>query len=149
MNTRRTDDPSLRNAESQREWQLQERALREEREGIEASDDPEVADYRRIAHALRRPLPERLPSNFAFQMAQLVARLPKVSRLDLRLERWLVRGLVGAMVLGGGVATAVYGRDWLAALEAGGSGAGKWIVAAGACLLLTWGMQGWRAFRQE
>ena len=47
----------------EREWQLQERALRDERTG--RAGDPDIAAYRRVARALRQPQPDRLPSNFA------------------------------------------------------------------------------------
>ncbi len=148
MNTRRTDQPPARDAGLEREWQLQERALHEERTGAAPPEDPAVADYRRIVHALRRPLPERLPSNFAYQVARLAARLPKASRLDLRLERWLVRGLVVALSLGALVAAARYGRDWVRTIETAGPATTGWLGLLAACLLLTWGMQGWRALRR-
>lgn len=139
----------------EREWALQERARSEERASGERAghdaggDEPELAAYRRIARALRQPPAERLPSNFAWQVAQLAARLPRASRLDLRLEGWLVRSLVAAMVLGGLGAAAFYGTDWLRALDATGA-AGNWILLVAACVGLSWlpeGLRRWTAMR--
>lgn len=139
--------PSRIDAEA-REWDLQERALREARDGAQGdAPSPELAAYRRIAGALRVPPPERLPSNFAFQVAQLAARLPGARRLDTRLELWLVRSLVAAMGVGGVVVAAIYGAGWLHAVQS--TGAAGWAATLAACLLLTWGMQGWRALRHR
>lgn len=133
-----------------REWELQERARSDVRDGLAGDAVPgDFAAYRRIAHALRTPQPERLPSNFAFQVAQVAARLPKASRLDLRLEQWLVRSLVAAMVVGGLVVAAIYGAGWLHALDATGTGMAGWAATAALCLLLTWGMQSWRALAER
>jgi len=132
-----------------REWALQERAFSEERASEEraghatGSDEPGLTEYRRIARALRQPPADRLPSNFAWQVAQLAARLPHPSRLDLRLEGWLVRSLVAAMVLGGLAVAALYGLDWLRALDATGS-AGNWMMLVAACVGLSWLPEGWR-----
>jgi hypothetical protein len=52
----------------EREWNLQERALREERLHA-AAGDPDVAAYRRIVRTLREPLPDALPTNFAASVA--------------------------------------------------------------------------------
>ncbi len=148
MNKRIPENDPSRIQIDAREWSLQERAMHEARTATRGETaDPELAAYQRIAGALRTPPPERLPSNFAYQMAQLAARLPKASRLDLRLEQWLVRGLVAAMVLGGVVVAVIYGANWLRTLESTGTGAGGWAATVAACLLLTWGMQGWRALR--
>ena len=149
MNSRRPGHDPSHAAGTADEWALQERAMHDVRAGAgDGAEDPDLAAYRRIARALRTPPAGRLPSNFAFQVAQLAARLPRVSRLDLRLERWLVRSLVAAMALGALVVAAVYGMGWLRTLESTGAGAGGWVGALAACLLLTWSMQGWRALRR-
>lgn len=136
----------------EREWQLQERALREERAGLAGAADPELASYRRIAQALRRAPDERLPSNFAYVVADLAARGMRAARLDTRLEQGLVRALVAVMALGAVVVGVLFGRDWLAALDAYGAGTSAWLAAAVACVGLTWGMEGlrrWRVSRQR
>lgn len=144
MNRRRRQD-----ADFEHEWALQERALSGERTGQERAghdaggDEPGIAEYRRIIRALRRPPAARLPSNFAWQVAQLAAKLPRASRLDLRLERWLVRGLVTAMVLGAAVVFALYGVEWLQALDATGT-AGNWVLLVATCVVLSWLPEGVR-----
>ena len=148
MNSRRPGhDPSHADGTAD-EWALQERAMRDVRAGAgDGAEDPDLAAYRRIARALRTPPAGRLPSNFAFQVAQFAARLPRASRLDLRLERWLERSLAAAMALGALVVGGVYGMDWLRTLESTDPGVAGWVGALAACLLLTWGMQGLRAPR--
>lgn len=150
MNKRIPEAQPLQGDADAREWALQERARHDARAGARGHvEDPDLDAYQRIAQALRTPPAERLPSNFAFQVAQLAARLPKASRLDLRLEQWLVRGLVATMVLGGVVVAAIYGGSWLGTLESSGVGAGGWVATLLACVLLTWGMQGWRLLQHR
>lgn len=150
MNTRppwESDSPMDTDA---REWELQERARSDVRDAIAADAVPgDFAAYRRIAQALRTPPPERLPSNFAFQVAQIAARAPDLRRFDRRLEQWLVRGLLAALVVGTLVVGMVYGGSWLRALDATGTGVTGWLGTAVACVALTWGMQGWRALLQR
>lgn len=146
MNTRPPWEDPLRIDADAREWELQERARSDVREGIAGDAVPgDFAAYRRIARALRTPPPERLPSNFAFQVAQLAARAPDLRRVDLRLEQWLVRSLLVVLAAGALVVAVIYGGGWLRALDATGTGVAGWLGTAAACLLLTWGMQGWRA----
>ena len=129
----------------EREWQLQERARRDERG--ELAGDPDIAAYRRVARALRQPQPDRLPSNFAYTVAALAERGLRAARLDTRLEQALVRALVAVMVLGALVVAVLFGRDWLAALDAFGTGASGWVATAVACVALTWGVEGLRRWR--
>ena len=139
------DTPSHTDADA-REWDLQERARGDVRAGLAGDAVPgDFAAYRRIAQALRTPPPDRLPSNFAFEVAQRAARLPDARPADLRLEQWLVRALVVALGVGALVVAALYGGSWLRALDGTGTGAAGWVGTAAACALLTWGMQGWRA----
>ena len=50
----------------EREWQAQEHALQAERLGLDpAGDNARVRRYRLLARALRQPLPETLPGDFA------------------------------------------------------------------------------------
>jgi hypothetical protein len=122
----------------EREWQAQERALQEER--LHLTGDPRLAAYRRIARALRQPLPDALPADFARQLAARVGQVP----LDTRFEQGLVRGLAALLALSGAVAAALYGQSWLpaiaAALPASASGvAAHWLLALGACVGMSWG----------
>lgn len=133
------------------EWRLQERAkdALDAPDGDAASADGMLADYRRIARALRTAPAERLPSNFAWQMAQRVSRAYASSRLDLRLERWLVRGLAVALGLAGLVAALVYGAAWLRALAEAGHDAGAWVALVAACMAASWAPEALRHWRRD
>jgi len=125
----------------EREWQAQERALREERLGAMASGDPEIAAYRQVVRALSAPLPDELPSDFARAVAAQAARLP--ARADSELERWLVRSLVLAFVVSALYFVASDGGAWLRAslslLPAADLAAVRsWGLALGACVAMTW-----------
>lgn len=126
-----------------RDWELQERALRED------------AAYRQVAQALRRS-PGEPPADFAASVAASVAGLapaasahavtargPVSAAADGLFERWVLRA--GAAVLGVGLVYAIarFGdaaRDGFAAIVAllGGSTALNWLAAAGACVALSW-----------
>lgn len=57
------------------EWQAQEQALRAERLALsDAGDDERLSEYRQVARALRRPLADPLPTDFAERVAQRVRR---------------------------------------------------------------------------
>lgn len=140
------------------EWELQERArldagARMEAAGASAPPAGDVGDaraYARIAQALRAPLPERLPSNFAHVVAHAAETRARAARQATRMEQGLVRGLVAAMAVAGLVVTLLYARNWLAELDAAaGAGASGWALAAAACLLLTWAVQGRRTPRRN
>jgi hypothetical protein len=112
-----------------REWDLQERALRED------------AAYREVARALRRS-PGEPPADFAASVAALVAPAPAPAREDL-LEHWLLRAFAMVLAIAFISAIAHYGSLWLEGFEAiapllGGSTALNWAVAAGACVVLSW-----------
>lgn len=132
------------------EWAMQERARAQVRDGVDvecADASPEAASYHRIAQALRREPAGLLPSNFAYQLAQQASRQALPARLDMRVEQWLVRVLVAVMALGGGAAAVVYGSNWLRSVDRAASDAGGWVLVLAACMLMTWGLQGWRAWR--
>jgi hypothetical protein len=112
-----------------REWDLQERALRED------------AAYREVARALRRS-PGEPPEDFAASVAALVAPAPAPAREDL-LEHWLLRAFAMVLAIAFISAIAHYGSLWLEGFEAiapllGGSTALNWAAAAGACVALSW-----------
>lgn len=125
------------------EWQLQERAWREERDGASPSDDPALADYRRVARALREPMPPGLPADFA---ARVAMRAEARRRTAGRLEDVLTQLLLAALGIAGGVVAVRSGGTWLhevtALLPAQDLGLGlQWGVAILACLGLSWGME--------
>ncbi|MEJ7746941.1 MAG: hypothetical protein WKF61_09355 [Luteimonas sp.] len=121
------------------EWQAQERALREERErsGVPPTDS-RIAEYRLIARALRQPLPDLLPADFARDLAARVGHVP----LDTRLERWLMRLLVGAMVMSGLATALIYGAGWWQAVVDSvpqtSATTVNWIFAIAACMGGSW-----------
>jgi hypothetical protein len=120
----------------QREWEAQERALREERAGARSRSDADVAQYRLIARALSTPALSPLPSDFA---ARVVAK----SRVaDEGVEEWLERGLLVFLLLAGGVALSVYNGAWLQTLSFSVSEhaalsiqtLASWSIAVAACV---------------
>lgn len=120
-----------------REWQAQERALQAER--LHLSDtDPRLGSYRAIARALRQPLPDGLPADFARALAARLGRAP----LDTRVEQILLRGLVMLFGLSSAVVAAIYGQAWLpailAVLPASSPNAMHWLLAVGACVAMSW-----------
>jgi hypothetical protein len=147
MSIHRFEPPEPHPAEAtpfdEREWQLQERALREEREGSVAGDDPAVADYRKVARALRTPLDVELPADFA---ARVAARVAARHGAESRLEQVLTHALLGALALAAVVVSMQYGGNWLrdslALLPAGHWELGlQWGLAVVACLGLSWSME--------
>ena len=121
----------------EREWQAQEHALRDAREGV-ASTDPLARRYRAVVDALRAPLPDALPVDFAVQVMARAHDMP----LDARLEGSLVRTLATLLGLSGAVTAAIYGRQWLPAilgpLHLDTASAMNWALALGACMAMTW-----------
>ena len=123
------------------EWQMQERALREQRSGIAGGDDPVLAQYRQVAGALRQPSIGAPPPDFARAVAAAVAVASGAP--DMRLELLLLRTLCGLLGVSAIVAVVLYGGQWLpafaATLPAMATGtAFNWALALGACLCLSW-----------
>lgn len=130
----------------EREWQAQERALRDVREGA-ASTDPMALRYRKVAATLRAPLPDLLPSDFAAQVARLAeanAAAPATAQIpqDAGFEHTLLRGAIGVLGLGSAVVAAMYGRAWLAPtlelLQLDSAVAVNWALALAACVGVSW-----------
>ena len=132
MNNNRIDE---------REWRLQERALRDERMHADDATDPEIAAYRRIVRALREAPEDALPQDFAVQVAVRAAKLP--ARGEGTLERWLVRFLSVAFVVSALYFVANDGGQWLRASlsllpAADATALRSWGLALGACIAMTW-----------
>ena len=137
---------------NEREWQAQERALRDAREGL-ASTDPQALRYRKVADALRMPLPDALPADFASSVAALAehnARAPVPALVQAAqsgvLERGLLRAAIAVMGVGSAVVVAMYGAQWAPAFSSlwpamSGSSAG-WATLLVACLGVSLGAQG-------
>lgn len=129
------------------EWQLQERALREQRSGIAGGDDPLLAQYRQVARVLRQPSAGAPPADFARAVAAAVAAAP--ASPDTRLELLLLRALSGLLGVSAIVAAVLYGGQWLPAfaalLPATATGtAFNWVLALCACLGLSWSFGRWQ-----
>jgi hypothetical protein len=127
----------------EREWQLQERALQEERMGAVPGEDPVLADYRRVARALRSPMPPELPTDFA---AHVAARADRRRRAQGRLEEVLTQLLLAALGIAGASVVVESGSAWVRAaaelLPHRVLGLGlPWGLAIVACLGLSWSME--------
>jgi hypothetical protein len=129
----------------EREWQAQERALREVRAGAAprdaalGGDDALVARYRDVARALAVPPASGLHAGFATEVAQLAAK--RHAAPDAGLERGLLRMLVLAMALSSAVVVAVYGVQWWrASAQLLGTDALGWTIAVAACAALSWSL---------
>ncbi|MBT2746135.1 MULTISPECIES: hypothetical protein [unclassified Lysobacter] len=132
----RFDDPRIA-----REWELQERAQREERAGAPMDEaDPRLAQYRLLTRALRAPVMEPIAYGFAEQIAR---RAQALAAGNDRVERYLQQLLLAALVVAGAAMVWSSSANWWPALQAQvPSGSLSWGVLAGGCCLLTWGWEG-------
>jgi hypothetical protein len=137
-----------------REWDAQERALREERAGLKdrrAADGSSAAAgiYRLVARALRQPRLDPLPSDFATVTA---ARIEAATGAADFVEAWLERGLVLLLMLTGAAVVLSYSVEPLRALWAAlpesadvtSPPFGVWALAVAACVGLTWVVERWQ-----
>jgi hypothetical protein len=99
----------------QREWDLQEAAMRSERAGSAAVGDADVAQYRLVARALRMPELDAIPRDFAAQTAARALREARIANETV--ELWLARGLVALLLLAGAFAIRAYAGDSLLGLS--------------------------------
>ena len=142
--------PPFDDATHEREWLLQERAMRRERLHLDSiSDDPRTRRYRLLARALREPLPHALPANFAQQMAAQVAA-SRVRRIasGTRFEFVLLLALAIVLAVTAGAVVAIYGDTWLpsfvAILPAPHASANRWLLALVGCLGASWLLGRWQ-----
>ncbi len=156
MNTNHNDP---RNGIDEREWQAQERALRDARDGV-PSTDPLALHYRKVADALRAPLPDGLPADFASQVArraEAFARAPEPALVQSArsgmLERSLLRGAVAVFGVGSAVVVGIWGPAWIAPtasfLQLDSAAAVNWALALGACIGVTWMTDYLRRHREQ
>lgn len=109
-------DPRLSPPEEY-EWSLQERALADQRAGVDPTDgDASLGTYRLMAQLLAQPPEDQLPADFARRVARQVQ---PSARLDTRLERGLLGLLVVTMAVAGLAVVVIYGGAWLPALDQG------------------------------
>jgi len=131
----------------EREWLAQERARLEARNpGATPADDPMVARYRKLSHALRTPMDDALPADFAANVARLaqagiVVDAP-FEAPDPILERKLTGVFVGLFAVAAVVVAAMYGSQWLppilGLLHLDSAVAVNWAMALAACVGATW-----------
>lgn len=132
----------------EREWQAQERASRAARLHLAAADvDP---GYRRVAQVLRQAPPVALPADFASQLARRVG----ASAPDLRVERWLLRGVLLVLAVAVPVVLLRYGGTGTevaaAVFPALSQAAPGWMLALAGCVGLSWAMDaGRKALRRH
>ena len=143
------DTPPFDDAASEREWLAQERAMRRERLHLDpAGDDARSRRYRLLARALREPMPDGLPADFAQQLAARVAVSPKAAP---RIEVVLMIALVVALMIAAAGVTIIYGSAWLpsfsAILPAPQAPAIRWLLALAGCLGVSWLLGQWRPRR--
>lgn len=120
----------------EREWQAQEQALRDERLGIAASgSDAPDAHYRTIARALSEPPADRLPRDFAHDVARLAMSQAAPVSADARFELTLLNLLGIVLIASGAIVLAMYGREAFAGVDAR---IVQWGSALAACAALSW-----------
>lgn len=111
----------------EREWALQEQAVRAERLGLDARGDAALQGYRAVARALRQPLDEDLSADFAAHMARKVRQqAADTMRLELCLS-WALLGMLAAVLLGLVVRYSSLLQSWLS---------NPWLIALAICLAL-------------
>jgi hypothetical protein len=128
------------NEREQREWDAQERAVRAERANAQAGSDATVAQYRLVARALRTPVLDALPRDFA---AQTAARAERIA--SEHVEVWLERALVALLLLAGAAALLFYSEEPLVSFsfslperaEPGVETVLSWSLAIAACVGLS------------
>ena len=140
--------PPFEDPAREREWQLQEEAARRQRLELDPRpDDARVQRYRMVARALRQPLPEQLPADFAAQVASRV--VASGATPDGRLESILVGVLALLMTASAAAVVVVYGSTWLppfrAIMPSPHPLAVHWLAAFGACLGVTWLLGRWQS----
>ncbi len=130
----------------EREWQAQERALREVRAGMRPhdetlrGDEALVARYRHVARALAVPPAPGLDAGFAAEVARLA--VTRHAAPDTGFERGLLRALLLALALSSAVVVALYGVQWWrASAQLFGTDTLGWTIAVAACAALSWSLE--------
>ncbi|MDE2155362.1 MAG: hypothetical protein KGJ32_05625 [Xanthomonadaceae bacterium] len=151
------DLPRFDSAAREREWRMQELASRRERLGLDpAGDDALVRRYRLLARALRQPLHDDLPGDFARRVAAMVAT-PAVRERERApgagLESWLLMSLAIALALAAAVVTTLYGASWLPAFAAIVPAphrlADRWLLAFAGCVGFSWLLGQWHRHARD
>ena len=147
MTTRKHPTDPLQPDFDDHEWQAQERAMHEARDGVAtARDDALAARYRAISEALRQPPMPGIPPRFAMRVARRAAAAGEAA--DERFERVLTQVLLAALGVAVVVISVLDGSRWLHALGlAMPSGAGSWLAVLVACVGLHGMLARWQRNR--
>jgi type IV secretory pathway VirB2 component (pilin) len=132
----RFDDPLL-----EREWLLQEHAMRRERLHLDpAGDDARSQRYRALARALRTASPHALPADFAQQVSALADASSPRQVPAMRFENVLATVLGGVFLLAAVVATIIYGAAWWPSFKTllPAPAAAQWWLTLLGCVGLSW-----------
>lgn len=124
-----------RNEVEEHEWLMQEKAAEAGRLGSQP-DRARSTPYDAIASALRQPLDENLPSDFARHVAERAQRRASANMYFELVLSWMLCGVLMAMLVG---LLMHFGADWLKLAQSIlplRAMANKWIVALVACLLV-------------
>jgi hypothetical protein len=143
--------PLFDDAASEREWRAQEHAMRRERLQLDpAGDDPRGLRYRLLARALRQPVPQSLPPDFAARMAAQVAAgsvRRHASTATSGFEFRLLLALAITFAVAAATVVALYGSQWLPAitamLPAPDPSALRWLLAFASCIGVSWLLARW------
>lgn len=144
------DDRAFGDPALEAEWQAQEQALRAERGHADgAHDDARLRSYRAITRALREPLADALPADFAARMARRVESQAEDSpAVTTRFERIAIGTMIALFGIAIGIAVAMSASTVLqpvgdAVRQIVGWVANPWLVALGACLAVSSAVQRW------
>jgi hypothetical protein len=136
--------PPFDDAAREREWLAQENAMRRERLHLDPhSDDARTKRYRMLARALRQPLDENLPPDFARQLAAQVGAAnatPRPASGSGNFELGLTAVLCLALLVSSIVVSVKYGDAWLRpliALSPSTSSSWRLLLALAACMAFT------------
>ena len=146
MNHETNDIPRFEDPLREREWLLQEHAMRREQLHLDpAGDDARSQRYRLLARALRTaPAPE-LPPDFAQRMSALVSTPAPRRAPAMRFESVLTTTLAGLLLLTAVAVTIIYGAAWWPSFQAllPAPAAAQWWLALLACLGISWLVGAW------
>ncbi len=146
--------PPFEDPAHEREWLAQERARQCERLQLDGvGEDARSQSYRLLARALRAPLPETLPAQFAQRVAACAAAGPAKRVLaDSRFELVLTLALGLVLIAAAGTTMTIYAGAWLPAfhalLPAPQAPASGWLLALAGCLGASWLCGQWEIGKQ-
>ena len=152
MNHETDDIPHFDDPLHEREWLLQEQAMRRERLHLDqAGDDARSRRYRLLARALRTAPSAALPADFAQRMSAMVSAPMQRRTPATRFENVLTSMLAGVLVLAAVTVTVIYGATWWPSFRAllPAPAATQWGLALLACLGTSWLVGTWSRLAQS